>query len=57
MGMALDEPKENEQPVQVNGIGVLVEDFVRPIVDGTTVDYIENPDGKGFIITKDGESC
>jgi Fe-S cluster assembly iron-binding protein IscA len=51
MGMALDEPKDNEQPFHIDGIDVLVEDFVRPIVDGTTIDYVDNPDGKGFIIT------
>ena len=56
MGMALDEPKENEQPVHVNGIDVLVEDFVRTLVDGSTIDYVENPDGKGFIISN-GEAC
>ena len=57
MGMALDEPKDNEQPVNVNGIDILVEDFARPIVDGTKIDYIENPDGKGFVVTRDGEDC
>ena len=55
--MALDEPKENEQPIHVNGIDVLVEDFVRPLVDGTTVDYVNNPDGKGFVISEYGAAC
>ncbi len=57
MGLALDEPKENEQPVQVNGIGVLVEDEAREHVDGTTIDYVKDPHDEGFIITRDGESC
>ena len=55
--MALDEPKENEQPVQVNGIDVLVEDSVRLFVDGSTVDYIKQPDSEGFVITGSGKSC
>jgi len=57
MGLALDEPKENEQPVQVNGIGVLVQDEAREHVDGTTIDYVKDPHDEGFIITRDGESC
>ena len=56
MGMALDEPKENEQPVQVNGIGVLVEDFVKELVETTTIDYVDNQEGQGFVI-KSGEGC
>jgi Fe-S cluster assembly iron-binding protein IscA len=57
MGMALDEPEENEQPVEVNGIGVLVADFARPFVDGTVVDYVKQPYGEGFVITGAGGSC
>ncbi len=57
MGMALDEPQENEQPVHVNGIDVLVEDSVRPLVDDTTIDYVEHPYGEGFTITGSRESC
>ena len=57
MGMALDEPKENEQPVNVNGIDVLVEDEARELVDGTTIDYVNNPDDEGFIIRGSKECC
>lgn len=57
MGMALDEPKENEQPVNVNGINVLVEDEAMPLVEDTTIDYINHPDGEGFIITGSKECC
>jgi Fe-S cluster assembly iron-binding protein IscA len=57
MGMALDELKENEKPVEVNGIGVLIEDFARPFADGTTIDYIIRPDGEGFIINGPGGEC
>jgi Fe-S cluster assembly iron-binding protein IscA len=56
MGMALDEPEENEKPVQVNGIDVLVADFARPFVDSVTVDYIYEPHGEGFVIRGAG-SC
>ena len=57
MGMALDEPEENEKPVEVNGIGVLIADFARPFMDGITIDYTKNPDGEGFIIKGSGDSC
>jgi Fe-S cluster assembly iron-binding protein IscA len=57
MGMALDEPKENEKPVEINGIGVLIEEFTRPLMDDITIDYIKRPDGEGFIIEGSGGSC
>jgi Fe-S cluster assembly iron-binding protein IscA len=57
MGMALDEPEENEQPVEVNGVGVLVADFARPFVEGTVVDYVKQPYGEGFVITGAGGAC
>jgi Fe-S cluster assembly iron-binding protein IscA len=50
MGMALDEPQENEQPVTVNGIEVLMADFARPYAEGVVVDYVTNPYSEGFII-------
>ena len=57
MGMALDEPQDNEQPVQVNGIDVFIADFAKPFVDGATVDYIKQPHGEGFIIDGVGGAC
>ncbi len=57
MGMALDEPQENEKPIQVNGIDVLVADFARPYIDGTIVDYIHEPHGEGFTIIGAGGAC
>ena len=52
--MALDEPKENEQPVEVNGVSVLVADSARSYVEGTTVDYVKESYGEGFIIKGTG---
>ena len=57
MGMALDEPETNEQPVQVNGIDVLIEDIARPFIDGKTIDYTNEKHTEGFVINGDGESC
>ncbi len=55
--MVLDEPKEDEQPVQVNGIDILVAEMVKPLVDNLTVDYITSPHNDGFIIKGSKSSC
>jgi len=48
--MALDEPKEDEESVLVNGIDVLIADFIKPLVEGTIVDYVDQPAGTGFVV-------
>jgi hypothetical protein len=54
--MALDEPMENEKPVQINGVDVLIAGFARSVTDDTVVDYVDGPSGKGFLI-KGANSC
>ena len=56
MGMALDEPEENEKPLTINGIDVLIADFARPFVEGMVVDYVTDPYGEGFVVNGGG-SC
>jgi hypothetical protein len=56
LGMALDEPADNEKPVQVNGIDVLIADSHRSLVDRTVIDYIDEPRGGGFLV-KGASSC
>ena len=57
MGLALDEPKEHEEPVQINGIDVLISDEVNSIASVKKIDYINSLDGEGFIIApKSGQS-
>jgi len=51
LGLALDEPNENEETTQVNGIDVLIADAVKAFTDGNTIDYVNLPDGEGFTIT------
>ena len=56
--MALDEPEENEIPVQINGLDVLISDMVKPFIDGNVLDYRKSPGGEGFIIeSKSGPDC
>ena len=58
MGLALDEPNENEDTIQVNGIDVLISDEVKPTANVNKIDYIKSPHGEGFIIApKSGQSC
>jgi len=58
LGLALDEPNENEETTQVNGIDVLIADAVKAFADGNTIDYVNLPDGEGFTITSAGHtSC
>jgi len=51
LGLALDEPNENEEITQVNGIDILISDAVKTFTDGNTIDYVNSPDGQGFVIT------
>ena len=57
IGMALDEPQENEKPVQVNDVGLLITDTVEPWVDEMTIDYARDPYQEGFTITGPEETC
>ncbi len=56
MGLALDELKENEETIQVNGIEVLMSDIVKPYSEDSIIDYIKAADGEGFIINKPGQT-
>lgn len=56
MGLALDEPNENEQPLRINGIDVLIEESARLWVDEATVDYVKDDYSEGFVI-KGSSSC
>ena len=53
MGLALDEPNNNELPIQVNGLDVLISDKVKGFADGSLIDYINSPVGEGFTISND----
>jgi len=55
LGLALGEPNENEDTTQVNGIDVLIADTVKAFTDGNMIDYVNSPQGEGFVIT--GQAC
>ena len=50
MGMALDEPEEDEQSINVNGIDVLISEPVLPHVNGTVIDYVKQSNEEGFVL-------
>jgi len=50
LGLALDEPNENEDTTQVNGIDVLISNSVKGFADRNAIDYVNLPDGEGFVI-------
>lgn len=52
--MALDEPNKDERAIQINGIDVLISDEVKSFSKGSTIDYVDEPYSKGFIIEKTG---
>ena len=56
LGLALDELKENEETIQVNGIDLLMSDYVKPYADGNTIDYIKSTDREGFVVGKPGQT-
>ena len=56
MGLALDEPNENEDTTHINGIDVLISNAIKAFTDGNTIDYVNLPDGEGFIIASAGNT-
>ena len=56
LGLALDELKENEETIQVNGIDLLMSDEIKPYSEGNTIDYIQSTDEEGFVIGKPGQT-
>jgi Fe-S cluster assembly iron-binding protein IscA len=56
LGLALDEPGENEETTQINGLDVLIADMVKPFSDGNTIDYRQSIEGEGFVIDNPGET-
>jgi len=56
LGLALDEPNENEETIQVNNTDVLISDVVKVFADGSTIDYVNSPYGEGFIIAPAGQA-
>jgi Fe-S cluster assembly iron-binding protein IscA len=57
VGMVLDELDKNEQPITINGIEVLVDDYELTFIGGAVVDYVKESRGEGFVINNSGSAC
>ena len=57
LGMVLDEPDKNEQPLSINGIDVLIDEYERSFTDGTVIDYVKQANGEGFVINNSCSGC
>jgi Fe-S cluster assembly iron-binding protein IscA len=51
LGLALDEPGKDEQPMQVNGIDILISSVEKSVVGDAVVDYVSSLNREGFVIT------
>jgi Fe-S cluster assembly iron-binding protein IscA len=52
--LALDEPKADEQPVNINSVAVLVDAAVKPLIATQVLDYVTANGGQGFTLAPEG---
>lgn len=58
MGVALDEPRENEQILPADGIDILVSDEVKPYASGSVLEWTTGFMGEGFVLRPaSGHGC
>lgn len=57
MGLALDEPNDDEVLVQVNGLDVIIGEKVKGFAEGSLVDYTKSSYGEGFTIRNVNSGC
>jgi len=56
--LALDEPGENDNRLDLNGIELLAEKTLDSHLDGQMIDFISSGYRKGFVISPEyGSSC
>ena len=56
-GMGFDEEREDDQPVKFSGLTVVVASPSQPLLDGTTLDYVEIEPGRfDFVFMPPSES-
>jgi Fe-S cluster assembly iron-binding protein IscA len=57
LGLALDEPNEENQTVTVNDIDLLIAENVLPYTKGSVIDYLNSEKSQGFTISAVSGSC
>jgi Fe-S cluster assembly iron-binding protein IscA len=58
LGLALDEPGEDDSTLHLNGIEILAEKKLLPYLEGQLIDFINSRYETGFSISPEhGSSC
>lgn len=57
MGLALDEPRNDEVTTKVSSLDVLISDEVRIFADQSVLDYTNSWLGEGFTISSGRSGC
>ncbi len=56
MGMALDEPQENDEVFKEKGLTFMIDKALLEEVKPIKVDYVETPRGSGYYVSANLES-
>lgn len=51
MGLVLDEPKESDNKIDLNGIELLVEPGFKSLLDGQIIDFVSSGFREGFVVS------
>ncbi|WLD92774.1 hypothetical protein MOJ78_17450 [Alkalihalobacillus sp. AL-G] len=57
MGLALDEPQENDTLEKINGINVSIDERVVDFTKDTTIDFQNTEQGPGLVFLGQNECC
>jgi Fe-S cluster assembly iron-binding protein IscA len=55
VGLALDEPDENDKVVTINEVQVAIDPDIEPYTDSLTLDY--NQESKGLVLLGNESDC
>jgi len=60
-GFAFDDPRDDDTVVDAGGLSVLVDPASAPLLDGASVDFVDDERGAGFVVdnpnSPDASSC
>lgn len=60
-GFAFDDPRDDDTVVNAGGLSVLVDPASAPLLDGASVDFVDDERGAGFVVdnpnSPDPSSC
>lgn len=50
-GMAFDKPRNGDQVISIDGFSIVVDDLSAGLLNGATIDYVQDLNASGFKIT------